>query len=68
MFESFIYCSVAKEHPWAEHLTSQPKRGVGALTTKERPHHVYSDSMPLKQVIGQAITDKGTTSSFEVES
>ena len=23
------YRSLAKEHPWAEHLTSLPKRGVG---------------------------------------
>ena len=23
-----VYCSLAKEHPWAEHLTSPPKRGV----------------------------------------
>ena len=42
------YCSLAKECPWAEHLTSLPKRGLGALlsvstfTTKERPCHVYS--------------------------
>ena len=25
------YRSLAKEHPWVEHLTSLPKRGVGAL-------------------------------------
>ena len=39
-------CSLAKEHPWAEHLTNLSKRGVGillnvaALTMKERPCHV----------------------------
>ena len=38
------------------------------LTTKECPCHVYSDSMPLRQIIGQTITDNRTTSSFKVES
>ena len=28
-----IYCSLAKEHLWAEHLTSLPKRVVGALSS-----------------------------------
>ena len=28
-----IYHSLPKERPWAEHLTSLPKRGVGALST-----------------------------------
>ena len=27
------YRSLPKEHPWAEHLTSLPKRGVGTLST-----------------------------------
>ena len=26
-----LYCSLANERPWAEHLTSPPTRGVGAL-------------------------------------
>ena len=38
------------------------------LTTKECPCHVYSNSMPLKQTIGQTVMCDGTTSSFEVES
>ena len=38
------------------------------LTTKECPCHVYSDLMPLKQIIGQTITYCGTTSAFKVES
>ena len=38
------------------------------LATKEGPCHVYSDSMPSKQIIGQTITYKRTTSGFEVES
>ena len=48
-----VYCSLMKEHPWAEHLTSPPKRGVlvdvlssaSVLTWKEHPGHVYSDSI-----------------------
>ena len=38
------------------------------LTTKECPCHVYSDLMPLKQIIGQTVTYNGTISGFEVES
>ena len=47
-----IYCSFVKEHPWAEHLTSMPKRGVGALlnaTTfnhEEASMYAYNDSLP----------------------
>jgi len=36
------------------------------LTKKECPCHIYSDLMPSKQIIGQAITHNGATSSFEV--
>ena len=63
-----------KKGPWAEHLTSLPKRGGGALfrlflhlTAKERPRHVYSDSKPTKQ-IAHRIMYKGITSGFKVES
>ena len=44
------YRSLSKEHPWANHFTSLPKRGWALfrlfphLTTKEHPHHVYRDS------------------------
>ena len=44
--------SLPKKGPWAEHLTSLPKRWVGALSTvssKERPRDVYSDLKLLKQ-------------------
>ena len=36
------------------------------LTLKERSCHIYSDLMPLKQIIGQVITQNGAASSFEV--
>ena len=42
------FCSLTKECPWAEHLTSPSKRGVGTLSsvsTLEHPCHVYSDLM-----------------------
>ena len=51
-----------KECPRAEQHTSLPRRGVGTLssvshlTTKGRPCHVYSNSMPSKQIIGQTIS------------
>ena len=38
------------------------------LTMKEHPCHIYSDSMPLKQIIEQRITYNGATSGIEVES
>ena len=65
------YCSLMKEHPWAEHLTSLSKRGAGALLSvsafnHERvPCHVYSCSIPSKQ---QTITYNGITSRFQVKS
>ena len=38
------------------------------LTMKERPHDVYSDSKPSKQIFGHKITYNEITSGFEVES
>ena len=38
------------------------------LITKQHLFHVSSNSMPLKQIIGQVITYIGTTTDFEVES
>ena len=41
--------------PWAEHLTSQPKREMGALSSvsafnhERMPMYIYSDSIPSKQ-------------------
>ena len=48
-----------KERPCGGAPYKFSKEGVGALssvTTKEHPCHVYSDSMALKQIIGQTIT------------
>ena len=66
-----IYRSLAKEYLRVEYLRSPLKRGVGALSSvsafnlEERPCHIYSDSMPSKQII---ITYNGTTSDFEFKS
>ena len=76
MGEVHVYRSLAKERPWAEHLTSLPIKGVGAvlsvfiiiITMKERPCYIYNDSMPLKRITGQLIMQGKTTSSFKVES
>ena len=38
------------------------------LTTKERPHHVYSDLKPSKQIFGHKIMHNVITSGFKVES
>ena len=43
-------------------------RMVLHLTMKEHLSHVYSDSIHLKQIIGQTIMYNGTTSGFEVKS
>ena len=51
-----------------------PKKGVGTLLRvspfnhKEHPCYIYSDSIPLKQIIRLIITCNRITSSFEVES
>ena len=49
-----------KQRPWAEHLAYQKGGWVlfsvfPHLTMKECPCHVYSDSMPLQQIIEQTI-------------
>ena len=68
----YTYCTLTKEHPWAEQFTSLPKRRVGTLSSvtmkEQHPCHVYSDSMPLNQIIGQTITYNGAASGFEVKS
>ena len=52
-----------QSHPLLISPLSPSQKGVGALsvllhlTMKERPCHVYSDSMPLKKIIGQTITE-----------
>ena len=62
-----LYRHLVKERPWVEHLTSLPKRGVGAmlsvshLSTKVRPWHVYSNSRPSNQITGQTITSNRTS-------
>ena len=35
----YMYHSLAKKGPWVEHLTSLPKRGVGALLTVSAFNH-----------------------------
>ena len=67
------YCSLAKERPWAEHLTRPSKKGVVLFwvflhsTTKERPCHVYSDLMPSKQITRQTLTHNRTNSGFKAK-
>ena len=54
-----LYYSLAKEHPWAENLTSLLDRrvctllSVSHLSMKEHSCHVYSDLMPSRQKTGQ---------------
>ena len=66
-----IYRSLPKKGPWAEHLTSLPKRGVGALSTVSAFNHERvptSCLQLLKALEANKITYNGITSSFEVES
>ena len=69
-----IYHSLAKERPWTEHLTSLPKRGVGALSSvstfkhKRVPMSCLQHPRPTKQIIGRTLAYHGITSFFEVES
>ena len=64
-----------KKGPWAEHLTSPQKRGVGALSTVSAFNHeraptscLQRDLKPSKQIIGHKIKYNGITRGFEVES
>ena len=72
--QSNMYRSLAKKGPWAEHLTSQPKKGVGALSTVSAFNHERASTSclqrlePSKQIIAHKITYNGITSGFEVES
>ena len=60
--------SLVKVCPWAEFLTSLWRRGVGllqivlAFNNKRAPVYVYSDSMPLKQIVGQTLLYNRATS------
>ena len=67
------YCSHVKECPWAEHLTSLPKRRVGFqvlshLTTKECPCHVYRNFLVSIEIIRQTLTYNRATSGINVKS
>ena len=57
-----------KECPWAEHLTSLPNRGVGALSSVPHLTLPMSCLHALKAIIGQTIMYNGTTTDFEVKS
>ena len=53
------YRNLVKERTWAEHLTSLPKQGVGALLSVSAFNHERAPMsclhMPSKQKIGQTI-------------
>ena len=52
----YMYHSVAKERPWVGHLTSMPKRRVGAhscvsaFNHERGPMYAYSNSLPLNSL------------------
>ena len=66
----YHYHSLSKECPWAGLLTSLPNQGVvtlacvSKLTTKERPCHVYSNSMPQMQSGSDGTQDSECTMSM----
>ena len=45
-----MYCSFMKEHPWVEHLTCLPKRGVGALLSVSAFNHERAPMSYLQQL------------------
>ena len=69
----YMYHSLRKERPWAEHLTSSSKRGMGALLSVAACDHERVPTSCLQlldaqnQLLGQTITYTGTTSNFEVK-
>ena len=44
------YHSLPKKGPWAEHLTSLPKRGVGALSTVSAFNHERAPTSCLQRL------------------
>ena len=44
------YRSLSKKGPWAEHLTSLPNRGVGALSTVSAFNHERALTSCLQQL------------------
>ena len=58
-----------KERPWAEYLTSLPKKGGGhsieCFRLEPRKSACVMFYMPPKQIIGQTIMYNGTTSVFQ---
>ena len=68
------YHSLQKKSLWAEHFTSLPKRGVGALSTvsafnhKRVPTSCLQWFEALEAKIGHKIMYNGITSGFKVES
>ena len=64
---SVYYPSLLKKGPWAEHLTSLPKRGVGALSTVSTFNHErapMSCLQRLEDLEANKITYNGITSGF----
>ena len=61
-----MHRSLAKERPWAEHLTSLPKNGVGAflivfaLNHKRASMSCLQHSILSKEIVGQIINVRAT--------
>ena len=66
VYTSFVctYHSLAKECPWAEHLSSPSKRGVGALLSVSASNHERASMSCLQR---QTITYNEATRSFKVK-
>ena len=69
-----IYRSLAKKGPWAEHLTSLPRRGMGALSTVSAFNHERVPTTCLQRLealeanIGHELMYNRIASGFEVQS
>ena len=65
-----MYHSFMKEHPWVEHLTCLPKRGVGALLSASAFYHERAPMSCLQRLDAlkaNKLANDGITSSFKVE-
>ena len=67
------YCSLMKEHPWAEHHTDVPKRGVGTLLSVSAFNHKRVPKSCLQRLDALeannlTIMYNRITSGFQVES
>ena len=60
-----VYRSLTKKGPWAEHLTSLPKRGVGDLSTVSTFNHKRAPTSCLQRLKANNCTQNNVQQNHE---